>query len=109
MALKWRLITRHTLAVAGPVCSHYPGFCFLIILYTVYVEMPRVKKENSSKTHSGLFACIKIRVKWVACVPGMGGAGGWNTLRQSKWFVDLKRLKHTQAGPHDGFQLTCHI
>lgn len=79
---------------------------------TVYVEVPRgkkKKKKNSSKTRSGLFACIKIRVKWVACVLGRGGAGGWNTLRQSKWFVDLKRLKHTQAGLLDGFQLTCHI
>lgn len=58
----------------------------------------------------GLFACIKIGVKWVTCEEGAGkGPAAGTTLRQSKWFVDLKRLKHTQAGLLDGFQLTCHI
>lgn len=67
-------------------------------------------KKKCSKNGWGLFACIKIGVKWVTCEEGAGkGPAAGTTLRQSKWFVDLKRLKHTQAGLLDGFQLTCHI
>lgn len=73
--------------------------------YSYYIRNTLESLEHKKK-------CFKIAFAYLhALKPGSSKSHGkkgelpssLNTLKQSKWFVDLKRLKHTQAGLLDGF------
>lgn len=79
--------------------AHYDKERFF---FSVKLTTESQHRENCSKIAVTYLHALKLGSSKSHVKKG-GLLSGLNTLKQSKFFVDLKRLKHTQADLLDGF------